>query len=145
MNNKIKLLALDIDGTLMGTDFVLQKPVIESIKKVQDNTDIIVLLASGRMTYSTLPIARQLGIIEPVIVYQGAMVNDFNNNKILFHQTVDPEYAIEIIDDLDKEGLHTNVYINDQLYMKKISEIAKTYSSYRYIEPNIVSDFILPV
>lgn len=141
MKNDIKLLVLDIDGTLVGSDFILHPDLIAIVKKVRQETDIKVVLASGRMTYSTQIIAEQLDIDTPLIVYQGAMVNDVKNNKILFHKTLDPVAGLEIIDDIEKEGIHINVYIEDKLYMKELNEMAKTYTSYRSVQPNLVKDF----
>lgn len=143
MNKIIKLLALDIDGTLMGRDYILQEPVIEAIKRVKIQTDIKVVLASGRMTHSTIPIAEQLHIDTPLVVYQGAMINDFKNNKLLLHKTVDPHFAEQIIKDIENEDIHVNLYINDKLYMKQLSEIADVYSSSRYVKPILIDDYSL--
>ena len=138
--NEIKLLALDIDGTLMGRDYILPKPVIHTVKKVVKETNIIVMLVSGRMTHSTLPIAQQLGIETPLIVYQGAMVKDIKNNITLFHQPVDSKLAKEVVDDLEKENIHVNLYLDDELYMREITEIAMSYSSARYLTPKVYED-----
>lgn len=141
MPEPIKMLALDIDGTLVGKDYILRDEVISSVRKVIRETTIKVILASGRMTHSTIPIAELLGVKTPLIVYQGAMVNDIQNNKILFHQTLEPETALQIINDIEKEGIHVNLYINDTLMMKQISDIASSYSSARYVKPIVTHDY----
>lgn len=141
MNSSIKLLVLDIDGTIVGNDYFLNPHIISVIKKVKRETDIKLLLASGRMTYSTQIIAEQLEIDTPLIVYQGAMVNDVKNNQILFHKTLDPVAGLEIIQDIENEDIHINVYIEDKLYMKELNEMAKTYTSYRSVVPNMINDF----
>jgi hypothetical protein len=140
-NKDIKLLALDIDGTLIDKDYIIKQPVKDIVKRVQQETDIKVVLASGRMSYSTKIVADELNITLPAVVYQGAMIKDLYKDEILFHKTIDPENSLKIIKDIEEEDIHVNVYIQDQLYMTKISEAAKVYSSYRNVEPVIIPDF----
>jgi Cof subfamily protein (haloacid dehalogenase superfamily) len=143
MANNIKLLALDIDGTIMDTDYLIKEPVKKIIKRVQEETNIIIVLASGRMTHSTKIVADELGITTIAIVYQGAMVRDFSNNKILYHKTLDPDCSLKVIEDIENENIHVNIYIDDNLYMKQESEIARQYTSNRNLQAHIIKDYSL--
>ncbi|MEW5819864.1 MAG: Cof-type HAD-IIB family hydrolase [Cyanobacteriota bacterium] len=141
MSHSIKLLALDIDGTLMGHDYILRDEVVNTIKKVVHESEIKVVLATGRMTHSTVPIAKQMDITNPLILYQGAMVKDYVNNKILFKKPLPADLAEQIAEELESEDIQVNLYINDILMMKQITEVAISYGSARYVDPVKIKDF----
>jgi hypothetical protein len=69
----IRLVALDLDGTLVGHDFRLSeqtKAVIgEAVRR-----GVRVSIATGRMSSSAVVYANQLGLVEPIIAHQGAVV-----------------------------------------------------------------------
>lgn len=143
MKAPIKLLALDIDGTIVNKSYELADTVAESIKKVCRTTDIIVMLASGRMLQATIPLAQMLELTTPVVVYQGAMVYDFSQKEIIFHQPVPPDLALDVVNDLESYGVHVNLYINGDLCMKEVPDIAKEYSSYRYVTPRVIDSYTI--
>lgn len=141
MTNNIKLLALDIDGTLLGRDYIISDQVKAAIKSVIAQTDVKVVLASGRMAHSTNVVAEELGVTTPMVCYQGAMVIQYPEKDILFHKQVPTNLAKKVIKEIEAEDIHVNIYINDQIYMTKITEVATSYSSARYLTPNLVKDY----
>lgn len=69
----IRLVALDIDGTLVGEDLVLGERTRETIAAVL-RAGVHVSLVTGRMTSSALVFAEQLGLRGPIVGYQGALI-----------------------------------------------------------------------
>ncbi|MBO0983144.1 HAD family hydrolase [Rathayibacter sp. SD072] len=68
-----RLIALDIDGTVMHEDGTITDAVIEEILRVQRQGDEV-MLATGRSPASTLPVVARLGIApEFVICCNGAV------------------------------------------------------------------------
>lgn len=71
----ILLVALDLDGTLVGHDFRLSdrtRAVIgEAVRR-----GVKVSIATGRMSSSAVVYANQLGLVEPIIAHQGAVVRE---------------------------------------------------------------------
>ena len=61
------LIALDIDGTVLREDGVMNDPVIDAVGKVRD-TGHEVMLATGRSVAMTLPILERLSITPEYIV-----------------------------------------------------------------------------
>lgn len=55
------LVALDIDGTLLGTDMTVPAVTVEAVQDVRRSGHHVVL-ASDRSLVGVLPVARQLGI-----------------------------------------------------------------------------------
>ncbi|MEO5964221.1 MAG: HAD hydrolase family protein, partial [Candidatus Limnocylindrales bacterium] len=69
----IRLLALDIDGTIVGHDFRLSERTVAAIRGAVA-AGVRVSLATGRMPSSAVVYANQLGLTEPIVGHQGAIV-----------------------------------------------------------------------
>jgi len=71
----IRLLALDLDGTLVGPDLILRPRTRAAIRDAL-HRGVHVALATGRMATSAVPFATELGLHDPIIAYQGALVRE---------------------------------------------------------------------
>jgi Cof subfamily protein (haloacid dehalogenase superfamily) len=70
-----RLLALDVDGTLLDPHGVLRPAVQEAVTAVQAR-GLRVTLCTGRRFRTALPIAQKLGVHEPLVVHNGALLKD---------------------------------------------------------------------
>ncbi|MDA0791619.1 MAG: HAD-IIB family hydrolase [Proteobacteria bacterium] len=96
----IRLVALDIDGTLLrpgvSVDALPESDVTEAVRQLEAQ-GIAVVLASGRMYPGTARVARHLGIARPLIAQQGASVH--NPDGSLRHgYSIDQTIALELLD-----------------------------------------------
>lgn len=144
MNNDIKLIALDIDGTIMDSQFRISDNVKNTIKKAQDR-GIYVVIATGRMYSSAAHIAEELGITTPLITYQGSLIKEFNpksslQNVILNHH-VPSDLAKIILKEIRTLNLQANVYLNDKLFVEYESPTLKEYVEKRFITYTKVKSF----
>lgn len=126
--SKIKLIATDIDGTILKHDFVFNQEVKTCIKKLTD-MDIKVVLVTGRMHSATDFIAEELGLCNPIVSYQGGLIK--HNNEILYEKNLNPKRAREVINWAKKNNVHINLYMNDQLYVEKDDAIIRRYTGER--------------
>ncbi|MDD3149217.1 MAG: Cof-type HAD-IIB family hydrolase [Candidatus Gastranaerophilales bacterium] len=139
--NNIKLIVLDIDGTLMDKNFHISDGVKNVISKAISK-DIKVVLATGRMHSATVPIAKKLGITTPLITYQGAMIREYlNSDKILFHEPVEDKFSRKIIAELRQKDVQINVYMDDILFVETEGAILKEYANKRFISYKKVNSF----
>lgn len=93
----VKLVALDIDGTLVHRHEDVPAPrLTEAIQRLHEK-GIVVVLASGRMFPGTVRVARHLGVTEPVICQQGCSVHRLDGT-ILHEFPIDRKAAMEIVD-----------------------------------------------
>lgn len=69
----IRMLALDIDGTLVGPDVTLSDRIVGVIGEAIAR-GVKVSLATGRTPGSAVVFANRLGIVEPIIGHQGAVI-----------------------------------------------------------------------
>lgn len=137
----IKMLVLDIDGTIYRKNFSASPAVIETLRSlVKDG--IKVVLATGRMFCATLPIAEEIGLKEPVICYQGGYIKECRKNgKILLKKNVPENQAREIIEILRKHEIHCNVYIDDGLVVEDDNETIKRYTDERNVRYKVIESF----
>lgn len=98
MPQDVKLVALDIDGTLLAPgvdhDALPDNAVVQAVSALQAH-GVIVMLATGRMYPGTAPIAHHLGIKETIICQQGASIH--NPDGDLRHAfSIDQDIAAEL-------------------------------------------------
>ena len=126
--SKIKLIAVDLDGTLLDKDGKIPEKNRYYLKKFSERGGIVVL-SSGRMTDSVAPFSKKLGIDCPLIIYNGAMVRlrKKEGREIIFHKPVPVRYSDYIIDYCLKNRFHLNFYLDDKLFAQK-DQFLKKYA-----------------
>ena len=135
----IKMLVLDIDGTVYKKDFTASDKVKSCLKDLIVK-GIKVVLATGRMYSATVPIARELGINTPVICYQGGLIKEFyNSDKTLYEKMLPPALAREIIKNLKDRNIHFNLYIDDILIVENDSETIRRYTDERKVTYKVIN------
>lgn len=140
-NTDIKLIALDVDGTIMDKSFRISDKVKEAVS-VAVRKGVHVFIATGRMYSAAVPIGVELGLTTPLIVYQGGLVKEFyQSDRVLRHLPVDTELSYDVIRDAREKDVQINVYLNDELYVEKESPLLKEYVSARNIPFHRVEAF----
>src|SRR4051812_18291243 len=71
----IRLLALDIDGTLVGDNLALRDRTIAAVRGAVER-GVSVSLVTGRMATSAREFADVLGLTEPIVAAQGAVIRE---------------------------------------------------------------------
>ena len=69
-----QLIALDLDGTLLNSNHLVSFRNNQILAKASERGTCVVLV-SGRMHRSILPISNQIGLANPIISYNGGMLN----------------------------------------------------------------------
>lgn len=140
-NTDIKLVALDVDGTIMDKRFQISSRVKKAIYAASEK-GVRVLIATGRMYSATVPIGRKLGIETPLITYQGSLIKEFyKSDKTLLHYDLETELAYRIIQDARQKNLQINIYLDDKLYIENESPILQEYIDRREIPFYKVNSF----
>ena len=105
----IKLLALDIDGTILKKDYSLSQKVKKAIQS-SVKAGVKVVLVTGRMYSATIFIAEELGLDTPIITYSGALVQ--TSEKIFFEKLIPDAVARKVVKELRAFDLQVNLYMN---------------------------------
>jgi Cof subfamily protein (haloacid dehalogenase superfamily) len=88
----IRLLALDIDGTILLPDGSLSQRVKRAIGEAQAR-GIVVALATARRWHGARALARELGLTGALILYDGALICDAVSGVASLRRTLDPAQA----------------------------------------------------
>ncbi|MBF2006176.1 MAG: HAD family phosphatase [Chlorogloeopsis fritschii C42_A2020_084] len=139
----IKLLVLDIDGTIAGETNSISEPVKQAITAAQAQ-GIQVAIATGRMYRSALRFHQEINSTLPLIAYQGAWIQDPVSQKIHQHLPVSRKIAEQLLDYFEQPELRSllsvHFYINDQLYVREVTAETQIYAERSGITPIPVGD-----
>lgn len=142
-NNEIRLIALDIDGTIAGESNEVNPAVIEALQAVQAQ-GIQVTLATGRMYCAARYYAQAIGTNVPIICYNGAWIQAPQAQQRLWHVPVPIELAWELLDYCEQPErealLDVHFYLDDQLYVRDVTEQTKLYIERSRIQAHPVGD-----
>ena len=122
-----KLVALDLDGTLLTDDHQITPNTVNAIQQAVES-GVIVTIATGRMFPSAKKFAEQLKLNVPLITYQGAVIKDVEEKNVWFERLVSPAISKRLIEIADEQNVHLQVYQDDVLYSKEDDEEIKGYS-----------------
>lgn len=142
-SQEIKLLVVDIDGTISGESNTISSTVKQAIAAVQSQ-GIQVAIATGRMYRSALRFHQDLNSTLPLMAYQGAWIQDPTSQKIYQHSPVSRDIALQLLDYFEQPALRSllsvHFYINDQLYVRDITPETQAYAARSGITPIPVGD-----
>jgi len=143
---QVRLLVVDLDGTLMGADRVIRPRVHRAVARASA-MGVVVALATGRMYRSTVPYARQLGLRAPVICYQGAYVRELDGVRggaLLYHRPLAAEVARTAITWSRRHGFDVHVNLDDRLVVES-GESIEDYERRVGIDADFVPDLLAAV
>jgi Cof subfamily protein (haloacid dehalogenase superfamily) len=112
----IRLLALDLDGTLIGDDLVISPKVRHAIAAAQER-GVVATLATGRMFEAALPFAHSLGITAPLICYQGGLIQAPASDVPLYRATMDPSLVRAVLEWQTQHGRHVVLYADNDVFL----------------------------
>ncbi len=93
----IKLLALDIDGTILNSQHKLTERTIKAVQKTIE-LSVKVVLVTGRRFHAALPIAQELGCLDmPLITHNGALSKDPRTLAVFDYNPLDKNLAQELV------------------------------------------------
>jgi len=90
-----------------------------------------VVVVTGRMFRSARP---YLTGPEPVVCYQGAVVADPATGEFLRHVPIPVDLAREAVAAVQDSGHGLNCYLDDTLYVDRVTPEARRYADFQHIE-----------
>ena len=109
-----KLLALDVDGTLVGANNAVTDETARAVAAAR-KAGMRVCLATGRSYAETMPIWRQLPLAarpEPMVLVGGAMVSEPDTGRTLYQRTMDRPAAVRFARALNDSGYSALVLVD---------------------------------
>ena len=137
ITTRIRLVALDLDGTLVGPDLTIRPRVLDSIVKARERGAAITIV-TGRMFAAARPYAVTLGITGTIVCYQGAAIFDVASGAVVRETPVRQDVTREALDWAHANGVHVQCYADDRLYLESINRFSKRYTDLARVEPTLV-------
>ncbi|MGQ0604569.1 MAG: Cof-type HAD-IIB family hydrolase [Anaerolineales bacterium] len=138
----IKLIALDIDGTLVGHDLNISARVRDAIARALER-GIAVTLATGRGAAPTQIFAAQLHLTTPLVCLQGAQVFDAVNARSLHESRLLPEVVPWIVARAAERDWHVHFETPSMVYMPNSQRPPEVLRSlFRVTAMTHVEDFL---
>lgn len=135
----IKLVATDIDGTILGKSGEFTLGVKNCIKTLQEQ-GIKVVIITGRMFAAARQIAKRVNLTTPVVAYQGGMIKEnADSDNILYQACIPLDDVHKIIEWARANNIHLNLYSNDILYVENDNDTIKQYAKHQNIPYKVAS------
>lgn len=141
----IELIALDIDGTLIGDDLVIGSDTRTAVRAALAR-GVVVSIVTGRMVSSAMRFADELGLVAPVVGYQGGLIRAMPEpgsrriGKLLHHKPIQAEVARDIIVWARDHGLDPHVNHLERFILRADDPNADDYSAFMGARAELVAD-----
>jgi Cof subfamily protein (haloacid dehalogenase superfamily) len=140
---KYKMLVLDMDDTLLSDDHKISKENREMLFKAQE-LGVYVILASGRPTPAMVSYAKDLQMDvnnSYMISYNGAVITDLKEDKVIFEQTLTQQQIHELYDYSVNKKIDIITYVDGKIVSETHSEFIDIEMNITGLEHNKVSSF----
>ena len=118
----IKIIASDLDGTLLAPDHVSITPRTLSALTKAHSMGVKIAISTGRTLSLIKDVAEKLPFVDYIIYSNGSGVYDCNKKQTVFVQPIKKDTSEKIIDLLDSLGVYYNVYANGNIYLTQTSD-----------------------
>ncbi len=125
---KPALAAFDLDGTLLTSEHLLTDLTVRAIGKLEA-AGVCVVISTGRSYEGMAHYARQLGLKTPIICYNGAMIADGADGRVLHEWLLPDDIAREALAYARQRDIHFQVFRNGELWYEKEREESAYYKA----------------
>ncbi len=123
-----KLIAIDLDGTLLNSYGEITKNSEEIIKKIL-KTGVKIVLTSGRVNSAIENFAIEVGADKYIISGNGAVIYDMQKKETIYNQYLSKERVLEIINICEENSMYYNVYTERSVITKSLNYNTLYYNS----------------
>ena len=122
-----RLLALDLDDTLLRSDLSISYRTRNAIKRTEQ-AGVTIALASGRIPKAMDRFSRLLGLHKRpgyLVCNNGALIQESHTGSVIHETRIEPKIALAVCELADAEGFPVQVYENDIMYVSRQNEYSK--------------------
>lgn len=124
---KYKLLAIDMDGTLLDSKNQVSQRTREAIIKAKEK-GVYIILSTGRILKSALYYSKDLGLNNPIIASNGGVVVD-EFFSIIYKKTIDKNSIVDLINIANEDNMYYHFYDERNFYSnKRVQEVLDFYN-----------------
>lgn len=134
----IKVIIMDVDGTLTNSKKVVTEKTKNALIKAQELGSILVL-ASGRPTSGLIDLAKELKMNEHnglLVSFNGSKVIDCETNKVLFNKTMSIEEGQAVLEHMKNFKVKPMIDKDDYIYVNDVfdNEVINNGEPFNIIE-----------
>lgn len=122
----IRLLALDVDDTLLPQGGVISRDNLSAINRARD-AGVYVAIATGRGYIGAAPICKTLDIKGPVIVFGGAKIMDTRTGECLLNSQIPPDLVREALETAAELGIYAHIFEGDGIVCERAHPYSDAY------------------
>lgn len=137
---KYKLIASDLDGTLLNKHRRISDKNTSLIRGFIKNTNSQFCLVSGRPPYFIKDIADIMNLgkeMRYLIGYNGAVVYDLIQDMSVFEETFNSKHALKIIEYFTQKNIKIIIFTEDKIYVNLDLESIEKYYGDRVIRLDV--------
>lgn len=126
---KYKLIAIDMDGTLLNSKNIVSKENIEALHKAKEE-GVYIILSTGRILCSALYYGQSIGLGDPIVACNGAIVSSGNGKNIFYDRSMEMGVNKKLIQLAEANNIYYHFYDRDTFYTREMKqEVFKFYDS----------------
>ena len=118
MNHKIKMIGLDMDGTLLTTEKKLTEYTMGILQKALDR-GIEIVLSTGRAITGIPKELLEMPGMKYAVTINGARIIDLQENKVIYENTLSMEKALQLLDIIGRYDAIQEAFIDSVCYSDK--------------------------
>ncbi len=128
--NNIKVIIMDVDGTLTNSQKKVTEKTKNALIKAQE-LGAILILASGRPTSGLVDLARELQMDKNngiLVSFNGSKVIDCQSNKVLFNETMSVEEGQAVLEHMKNFDVKPMIDKGDYMYVNDVFNNTVNYN-----------------
>lgn len=142
-NVMYKIIAVDMDGTLLNDNNELPENTYEAARYLEDN-HIKLVLCTGRPLKGVIDIYDSLKLSSPIVTNNGAMVYLDRFGPLILNQTLSIEEGLAVLKLNELFQCATvGMWHDNKLYLNEFNEYAEEYAKITGITPLLLSQIDL--
>lgn len=126
-----KLVAIDIDGTLLNSAGELTNYTIETIKRVTQK-GVKVVLTSGRVTDSVRGIASKICADKHIICDNGATIIDMESDEVIYSSYIKKDTILKLVNFCITNNIYYMVFTSKEIIVKDLKHMAFAFYKQRH-------------
>lgn len=138
----IKLIATDLDGTLMAPDHMTVTERTRKALMAAHDKGVKIVIATGRALNFITDVTDQIPFVDYIIYCNGAAVFDRKTGRHIYQSCVSPEDTADFVNYVNERPIHYHIYKDGNSYIQRS---ALQYSAFTGLPEAFLEDYMSKV
>lgn len=116
-----KVLALDLDGTVLTDSQSIHPEVKQAIQEVASRCHVVIV--TGRHHTAARPYYDELQLTTPILCCNGTYIYDYHNDRVVMHNAIEKQNALKFIELAQQHKLKLVMYITDAMVYSRAESV----------------------